>query len=273
MQKLDNRHLEAAFSYLRLEPEFNLFLIGDLEAYGMEHENVSCYTDDDWKSDMEFPYFILNYRGNVLVYSRDETYDAEKVADFLNEMDPENISGKDDIVKRLVPYLKDRISKPMYLARLNQIGTEEKEKYGDMMKQVQRLGEKDIPAAYDLYLTIDEFAYTYRRKEKEKCYEDIRQNISVIGRTYGIFEGDVLAAVVQTSAENTTSAMVVGVATRPEMRGKGYAKAAILKLCQDCLEEMDFLCLFFENPVAGRIYHAVGFKDMGMFTMIRKREA
>ena len=79
MQKLNNRYLEAAFSYLSSEPEFNLFFIGDLEAFGMEHENVSCYTDDEWMPDMEFPYFILNYRGNILVYSRDEAYDAEKV--------------------------------------------------------------------------------------------------------------------------------------------------------------------------------------------------
>ena len=60
MQKLNNRYLEAAFSYLSSEPEFNLFFVGDLEAFGMEHENVSCYTDDEWMPDMEFPYFILN---------------------------------------------------------------------------------------------------------------------------------------------------------------------------------------------------------------------
>ena len=270
MQKLNNRYLEAAFSYLSSEPEFNLFFIGDLEAFGLEHENVSCYTDDEWMPDMEFPYFILNYRGNILVYSRDEAYDAEKVAEYLNEMDPENISGKDDIVKKLVPYLKNRVCKPTYLARLNQVGEEEKERYGGIMKQVRRLTEEDIPAAYDLYMTIDEFAYTYQRKAKEKCYDDIRQNVSVCGRTYGIFEGDLLASIVQTSAENKTSAMIVGVATRPEMRGKGYAKAAILKMCQDCLEEMDFLCLFFDNPAAGRIYHSVGFEDMGLYTMIRK---
>lgn len=272
MQKLDNRYLEVAFSYLGLEPEFNLFLLGDLEAYGMEHENVSCYTDDDWKPDMEFPYFILIYRGNVIVYSRNEDYDGKTVAEYLNEANPENISGKDEIIRRLVPYLKDRAARPMYLAKLNHIGDEQRATYGSLMKRVRRLTEEDIPAAYDLYMTIDEFAYTYRRKSKEKAYDDIRQNISAIGRTYGIFEGEVLASVVQTSAENKRSAMVVGVATRPGMRGKGYARAAMLRLCQDCLEEMEFLCLFFDNPSAGRIYHSIGFQDMGIYTVVRKGE-
>lgn len=272
MQKLSNECLEAAFSYLGLEPEFNLFLLGDLEAYGMEHENVSCYTDDDWRPGTEFPYFILNYRGSVLIYSRNQDYDGKKVAEYLNEVNPENISGKDEIVKRFVPYLKGRIARPMYLAKLNRIGDEQREQYGGLMKRVRKLTEEDIPAAYDLYMTIDEFAYTYRRKGKEAAYDDIRQNISAIGRTYGIFEGEVLASVVQTSAENKRSAMVVGVATRPEMRGKGYARAAMLKLCQDCLEEMEFLCLFFDNPSAGRIYHSIGFQDMGMYTMVPKEK-
>lgn len=271
MQKLTNDNLSTAFSYLALEPEFNLFLIGDLEQYGMVHENVSCYTARGWKDGMEFPYFILNYRGNVLVYSQNPDYDAKTVADFLTEMDPDNISGKDEILQKLLPYLKDKVSKPTYLAKLSQIDSRQKEQYKELMDRVRKLTEEDIPAAYDLYLTIDEFAYTYRRKTKEECYGDIRQNVSAIGRSYGIFEGDKLVSVVQTSAENKKSAMVVGVATRKDRRGKGYARAAMLKLCQDCLKEKEFLCLFYDNPTAGKIYHSIGFEDMGKYTMIRKQ--
>lgn len=269
MQKLTNNYLSTAFSYLSLEPEVNLFLLGDLEKYGMEHENVSCYTADDWTPDMEFPYFLLNYRGSVLVYSKAADYDAKTVGDYLTAINPENISGKDEIVQKLVPHLKNKIVKPTYLAKLSHIGDRQQAQYGDLMRRVRRLTEEDIPAAYELYLTIDEFAYTYRKKQREACYDDIRQNISAIGRTYGIFEGKELAAIVQTSAENKKSAMVVGVATRPEMRGRGYARAAMLKLCQDCLQEMEFLCLFYDNPSAGRIYHSIGFEDMGKYTMIR----
>ena len=77
-------------------------------------------------------------------------------------------------------------------------------------------------------------------------------NVSVLGRTYGIFEGERLACAAQTSAESSLSAMIVGVATDPDFRGRGYAKASVLKLCADCLEEgRQFVCLFFDNPDAG----------------------
>lgn len=273
MQKLTNQHLSAAFSYLAPEPEFNLFFIGDLEQCGMEDENVSCFTDDDWKEGMEFPYFILDYRGNVLVYSRNPHYDAQKVAEFLKEVQPENISGKDQVLRPLLAYLENKVVKPTHMARLGAIAGRQKEVYGERMGRVRRLTEEDIPAIYELYLTIDEFSYTYRRKEREKCYEDIRQNnISGMGRSYGIFEGDRLVSIAQTSAENRISAMVVGVATSPESRGNGYASATVLKLCEECLADgMTFLCLFFDNPSAGRIYHAIGFEDIGLYTMIRNQ--
>jgi len=272
MQKLTNQSLEAAFSYFSLEPEFNLFFIGDLEQCGMEGEDVTCFTDDDWKPGMDFPYFILDYRGNVLVYSQNLQYDAKKVAEFLNEMQPENINGKDEIVRPLLAHMENRIVKPTHLARLGQIWEQQKKEHQALMGRVRKLTEKDIPAAYELYLTIDEFAYTYRRKGREECFEDIRRGIRPgMGRMYGIYEGDQLVSVAQTTAENQMSAMVVGVATRPESRGNGYAKATVLKLCEECLADgKSFLCLFFDNPSAGRIYHSIGFEDMGIYTMVRK---
>lgn len=270
MQKLTNQYLPDAFAYLSPEPEFNLFFLGDLERFGMEHENVSCFTDDDWKPGEQFPYFILNFRGDVLIYSQG-AYDGKKVAEYLNELRPDNISGKDEVLRPLVPYLHRKVVKPTHMSRINEVSSSQKAAYGEKMKLVRRLTEADVPDIYELYLTIDEFAYSYRSKSREECYDDLRQNISGLGRTYGIYEEGTLAAVAQTSAENRQSAMVIGVATRPDKRGKGYAKATVLKMCSDCMEDgMDFLCLFYDNPSAGRIYHSIGFKDLGIYTMIRK---
>lgn len=273
MQKLSNRYLPEALAYVRQEPEFNLFCIGDLEQLGMEDENMACYTSEDWRSGMMFPYFILNYRGNFIVYSHEEGYDAEAVGRFLAEINPRNISGKDRIARKLLPYLKDKKAQVTCMARLNEVTREQRDRAGDLMGRVKRLGDQDIPAIYEFYQQIDEFAYTYREKSREECYEDIRFNVSVMGRSYGILEEGRLVSIAQTAAENSTSAMVVGVATHPAKRRKGYARATVLALCRDCLEAgMDFLCLFYSNPAAGAIYHAIGFEDLGRYTMIRDQK-
>ena len=73
-----------------------------------------------------------------------------------------------------------------------------------------------------------------------------------------------------TSAENSESAMVVGVATAKEFRGKGYASAVVSALCKDCFARgKKYLCLFYSNPVAGRIYNRIGFQELGEYGMLR----
>ena len=273
MQKLTNQHVSAAYSYLAAEPEMNVFFLGDLEQFGMEGEQVSCGTSDRWKPGEEFPWLLLRYRDNALLYSRNEDYDASEAAKYIKEIRPRTISGKDSLMRRLLACLPDRHAQQTQLARLETVTDQQKAEMGPLLERVRLLTPGDIPALYDLYMKIEEFAYNYRGKTREACYEDIRMNVSVLGRTYGIFEGERLACAAQTSAESPLSAMIVGVATDPDFRGRGYAKASVLKLCADCLEEgRQFVCLFFDNPDAWRIYRSIGFTDVGAYTMLRSGE-
>lgn len=266
MQTLNNSHIPEALNYLAAEPEFNLFMIGDIEKLGMESDQVSCYTADSWRPGTTFPYFILNYRGNFLVYSHAADYDHQTAAAFLQTSCFRNLSGKEELILPLLPHMDKKDVKSTCLARLDQVN----ERPSPLSADVRRLTEDDISAVYDLYVQMDEFSDTYRTLSKEETYGNIAQNISVIGRTYGIMDGGRLVSAAQTSAENTTSAMIMGVATLPSFRGQGYANATVSRLCKDCLREgMDFLCLFYNNPAAGRIYRSIGFKELGNYTMVR----
>ncbi len=48
------------------------------------------------------------------------------------------------------------------------------------------------------------------------------------------------------------------------------ASACITKLCQDLVSEGRGVCLFYDDPEAGRIYKKLGFKDMGMWYIMEK---
>ena len=119
MKKLTASHYNDAMAYALLEPEFNLFLIGDLENYGLESENVSVYTADTWTGGT-LPYFILDYRSNFLFYSHPTDYNKAEVAEFLSEFQMRNLSGKRELLEPLMPFLKGLELVPTYLARLNQ---------------------------------------------------------------------------------------------------------------------------------------------------------
>lgn len=266
MIKLTNSHYDDAMAYALLEPEFNLFLIGDMENYGLESENVSLYTADTWTGGM-LPYLILDYRGNFLFYSHTANYNQVEVADFLSRFQMRNLSGKRELIEPFIPLLKGLELVPTYLSRLNRPAVS-----ADPDFKARRLTAGDVDSILGLLNQIEEF-FTMRSKTEQENREDILNSITNEGRLYGVYEDGNLAAVAGTSAENSMSAMVVSVATLPEYRGRGYATRLVTRLCQDCLDEgMKFLCLFYDNPQAGAIYRKIGFQELGQYAMVRSTD-
>ncbi|MEY8356940.1 GNAT family N-acetyltransferase [Lachnospiraceae bacterium 54-53] len=267
MKKLTGRDYRDAMDYILKEPEFNLFIIGDLEIYGLDDPDVAAYTSDSWNGGT-FPYFLLDYRNNYVFYSHEENFPAEEVAEFLSGCPMKNLSGKKSLIQRLLMYLKDLELVPTYMARLDSVSDGIPSAPG-----ARRLTEEDIPAILNLLFQIGEF-YTLKEKTPEENREDIRASITHGGRMYGIIQDDVLVSVAGTTAENSMSAMVVSVGTLPAYRKKGYATSLVARLCGDCLKEgMKFLCLFYHNPEAGHIYRKLGFSELGQYAMVRTRNS
>ncbi len=93
-----------------------------------------------------------------------------------------------------------------------------------------------------------------------------------MGVTLFIEEAGKVVSSVATTAETTKSAMVVSVATKEEARNKGYASALMMELMKEYLiNKNKELCLFYDNPSAGKIYHRLGFETIGTWDMYKKK--
>ena len=88
------------------------------------------------------------------------------------------------------------------------------------------------------------------------------------GRVYFIKENEKVVSTVSTTAENSKSAMIVGVCTAPRYRKQGYVTAILTEMLQDLFKEKESVCLTYNNPEAGNIYKRSGFVDIGMWTML-----
>lgn len=70
------------------------------------------------------------------------------------------------------------------------------------------------------------------------------------------------------NVEGRDAGLIGGVFTLPEARGKGYAAACTAAISQDLQRDGKLPCLFYENPVAGRVYRRLGFEDAGLWALL-----
>jgi len=265
VRKLSENDRQQTKGYIMREPEFNLFLIGDIENFGYDNDHVEVFVNE---TECGWDCLLLRYMNSYILYSHHPDYDAKKVAAFLHEKEVLVISGKSDLVEKLLPYFPDRRVQNDYLSRLNKVTccAQSLEK-----AEFRRLKPEDAKEIVTLYLQIEEFQSNYVNRVEEAIAET-RFNLLNAGRSYGAYMNGELISVASTSAENSVSAMIVGVATLPRARNLGLASSLVSKLCADFLDEgKQFLCLFYDNPAAGSIYRKVGFSELGNYMMIKRK--
>ena len=265
MRKCMNHERDRILDYIQKEPEMNLFIYGDIENLGVASENVTIYVEEK-ENETEWDSLLLRYFDFYILYSPKKDYDTEAIYQVLKEKTVHCLSGKTELISRMASYFPDKTLESTYMCRCNQIRPCSQ----TLSKAViRKLTKSDLPQIMELYLLIDEFAATYRDREKQALQEaELKMDHGSLA--YGVFENDKLVSIAETSGDNSISAMVVGVATHPNYRQKGYAMAVVSKLCQASFEEgRQFLCLFYDNPTAGKIYHKIGFEPLGEYAMLR----
>ena len=230
---------------------------------------------------------ILDAKGKVIADNRtvctvsviyNQVKDREKVTDELSEIlgiDRETVQKK--VEKRSSrEIIKTNVDKETgdAVRKLELPGVKVDEDYkryypyGSLASKVLGFTGGDNQGVIGLEVQIDEFADSFRGVDREEKVEECRENLTRGGHAFGVYDGDRLVALAETTAENSVSAMVVGVATLPGWRGRGFARACVhAAAAHSFAAGRRYLCLFYDNPAAGRIYHALGFADVGRFGM------
>lgn len=260
MKKLTKKDHKQVFSFLKEEAALNLFIIGDIEAFGYDTDFQELW--GVFKEDGTLKSILLRFHDSFIPYSNEE-FAASDYEALLSAYKPLKLSGKSTIAERFEasPTIQLGAKNEMYFCEcLNN-----KHLPSTPIHETIKLASlDDIERIMKLRSDIAEFPTAH---ESEKI---LRQAIETnTGRTYYIEKDGSIIASASTSAENSLSAMVVGVCTHPNYRGNGYASLILQKMIQDFTNEGRTLCLFYNNPAAGRIYKRLGFKDIGMWTMYR----
>lgn len=259
IRRLNKNDEETCFKLIKTRPAENLFIIGDIEAYGFEQEFQKLW--GEFNENGEIIAVLLKFEENYIPFAID-SFNANGFAEIMSN-DPafKMMSGLRDITEQIEPYLNQQLKlkrkRQTYYAKCTRLHTNIVD-FSNVKKALPHNAEK-LVALLNSVPEFSESTLTVERKLRE-----LKDGTS---RSFFIESDGNIVSVASTAAENSISAMVVGVATLEGYRKKGYATKCMLNLCSQLLAEGKELCLFYDNPEAGAIYKRIGFKDIGFWMM------
>lgn len=257
--KLEEKHRKQLLDFLSEEPEINLFIIGDIENYGFNNEMQDVWASFDTEENIEA--VLLRYRVNFIPYFKNLDFDFKAFIEIINTYEGKRfISAKKSIADLFEKKLEIKKKKEMYFCALNTDVKLETE-FSFEIKKAEKSDCKNIASFLD---NIPEFISEYDRETALK--NKIENNAGRIFFTTNQ-QGEIISTAI-TDAENKYSAMVMGVATDTAYRNQGRTSQCVSILCRELLDEGKSLCLFYDNPKAGRIYKRLGFEDIEKWTML-----
>ncbi|WP_150267997.1 GNAT family N-acetyltransferase [Paenibacillus tepidiphilus] len=262
IRKLEEADREAVLSFLGQEAALNLFLIGDVENFGFGQDFMEVWGETTGE-DGPLTAVLLRYYSSYLPYARG-MFDVDGFTALIKaNKKAEMISGSAEVLEAFGDKIEFRLQKRMDFSELAAMTEEVRQACGNTQVMVHRAGVDDVEAVCALTDLIEEFAGS-----GSGMRTSLRQTLqSGTGRTYYVERGGKVVACASTSAENSLSAMIVGVATHPEHRKQGLARRLVAQLCADLLAEGKSLCLFYDNPKAAAIYEELGFRRIGSWSM------
>ena len=248
--------------YLRREPEFNLFIIGDILACGVRSEQMEIVIEAQRGA---VDAVLLRFRASFILCTYDRDADLAGLAGRINTTLATPgawfVSGKKATIDRVEPLLQRKPSQSH-----DQIFSVCRELKPDVPLASLGAVGLAVPADADEILDLWESAFG-TPQPREHLAKDIAG-----GDRLTIVRDHASGKIVSTAAavsESDSSAMIVGVATHSEHRGKGYASACVWRLVSDLRARHKSACLFFHNPAAGSIYRRLGFTDIGFWKMLK----
>ena len=256
----DENNIDNAFNYIGNDYEKCLYMYIDLVKYGLENENFSVWIQ---YNENEICALISQYYNGIQIYSKDYNLIVDETIDFIKEKDPDIITG----MGKSMCQIKDAFLE-----------------YNEYIGSIAKLDELTYPPNHDAYLASDEEleeiakiiaddenlgkGYNYKSLY-EQLYDRKKSNF---GRNVISCDksNNNIVCHTATFAELPELAVISGVITPPQYRGKGFSKGTLAALCEQLQLECKEVFAYFSTRAAEKMHCGVGFKKIGKWVKLKK---
>ncbi len=243
---------------LREDPARAMFIIGDIEQNGLHAEYQTTWIEE---VDGDIVAVYLKYHANFVFYIISDRFNPKDVGLLLAATQCENINAVKSHFVKVKDILGSAVqTREMYFCACSSLVEQPR------VLTARKATVDDAHRIAHSLMKIAEFNLeTLTAVERERR---IRERYNE-GKTRGYLieiNGEVIAYA-NTAVETGSSAMVASVFCLPAYRNKGYAKQVVWALSDDLQNSGLLPCLFYDNPDAGRIYHALGYETFDTWVM------
>ena len=251
LKKCSEQDRKRLTDYLYQNPVLNLFIIGDLYNYGFDSDIQDLYIDED---NQGIHGLVLRYRNSILVQSYEGRIYPEFVAELVERHRITHINGEASLVAKYDFTARENVL--CYFSQCKEL------KNAPKMTAVESFGPEDAQEISEVFKSV----FKNFSAKPDEIQESLAKKLD---RVYGVRVDGKIVSIARSTAECPGLAMLVGVATLESFRSLGYARQTVAKLTADLLAEGKEPCLFYENPVAARIYESLGYERVGQWRVVR----
>jgi predicted GNAT family acetyltransferase len=258
IKQLFKKDLKSVMTLLEQDKSYNIFIIGDIEAFGFETDFQTVYGE---YLDHQLVSILLFYHENVCYYSLDEAINPAYFT-LLDDHGFESISGHPKLLEPFAQHYPLLERKTMYFC-------ENTRPARAMPNRVIKKAttKEDFEKIYYCLKTIEEFDV---KTQSLDMFTKRKMNWANKQTCLYIEEDNKAVATATATCETAYNAMVVGVATLESKRHLGLASDLINALTIEYVQNKHkSLCLFYDNPSAGSIYHRLGYQTIGQWLMLK----
>ncbi|QSF13824.1 GNAT family N-acetyltransferase [Mycoplasma sp. Mirounga ES2805-ORL] len=259
---LANDKMKASIlKFIYKEPLFNLFLIGDIETYGLNTDFMSTYVNEG----DEIKVVVLKYNTTLLFYDPNELITEADLREIIKLHKIKNIHISEiNFLRFKVIFDEDKKKYSIHEQFISKLD----KKYDGDISLVSKSTISDCEAIVKSRLLIDEFeGFRGSYKDELASYKRQLQNPNLV--SFIVKKDELVVAHSAISITTNEAAMIGGVFTLNEYRKNGYATQTTAALANWILDKNLMPILFFHNQKAGSIYHKIGFKDFGkVYTIV-----
>jgi predicted GNAT family acetyltransferase len=251
MYKLaDESNIEELLSYFEQDLTNCLYSYIDLKKYGITNEDLNIYYYKEYE---QITAVATSYYNGLQLFHFHSDFPVIETAELIRQLNPTIVSSTTSVIDLLSnEFQKGYVVEKGFVTSLSKVlhpydkTCVTRATYGDLDEIAELIcSDEGLGGHYSVY--------QLREQLLTRMEEDF-------GRNYIIREHGKIVCHAATYAEVDNLAVISGVITHPEYRGKGLALDLVSKLCMDLLAEGKQPHLFYYTEGSKRLYQKIGFE-------------